>query len=190
MERCRELVKDMEEVGVLKNRTGLNYMIGISYIALREENIVMPLSDFLQFDSTLQVKDLGKSINRLKKLLAQRKRQAQVGASCSKLIPRYCESLNISSKVSILAQTITHRVERADILKSNNIQQNVVAASCLLWTLTLCSIQIQAPDIAMAARAGLSTIMSTFKEIAPHQINIITADIQRDIDVIKESIVQ
>eukprot|EP00915_Cephaloidophora_sp_WS-2016_P008709 GHVH01012138.1.p1 GENE.GHVH01012138.1~~GHVH01012138.1.p1 ORF type:complete len:375 (+),score=43.72 GHVH01012138.1:25-1125(+) len=183
VEHAREVVKDMEAVGCLKNRSGTLYMLAVFYLVLREEKVVKTLKDFIAFDSTYSERELGKAINRLKKLLAQRKRLVSTGASCSELVPRFGTALGLSASLSSLATTIC---AKAEDMSTAQHKPSALAAAALLWTITLCGIvTIQPADVAMAARAGLTTVMITLKEITKLHSLIITLDLEKEIENIK-----
>jgi len=183
MEHAREMIKDMERMGCLKNRTGNVHMLAVVYMVLREENIIKPLKDFTGYDATIQEKDLGKTINRLKKLLAVRKHTVSTGASVSELIPRFGTALGLSRQISVLATNICSKAEKLNGVK---MKSNPLAAACLLWTLTLCGIEgINPADVAMAARSGLTQVMLALKEITQHHALIVTPDIEKYIQTVK-----
>eukprot|EP01053_Blabericola_migrator_P007130 Blabericola_migrator_1__7129@NODE_360_length_9432_cov_135_447517_g288_i0_p3_GENE_NODE_360_length_9432_cov_135_447517_g288_i0NODE_360_length_9432_cov_135_447517_g288_i0_p3_ORF_typecomplete_len334_score55_26TFIIB/PF00382_19/9_4e07TFIIB/PF00382_19/0_0015TF_Zn_Ribbon/PF08271_12/7_5e13Cyclin_C/PF02984_19/6_7e02Cyclin_C/PF02984_19/56Cyclin_C/PF02984_19/0_36zfRING_4/PF14570_6/19zfRING_4/PF14570_6/1_8DUF2614/PF11023_8/0_092DZR/PF12773_7/1_9DZR/PF12773_7/0_2DZR/PF12773_7/7_7e03zfribbon_3/PF13248_6/20zfri len=173
LERCKEMVKDLQVSGNLKSRTGATYMLSIVYLACREEGMTMTLKEVTSFDRTIQEKELAKAINRLKKFLPQRPTGPTTYAS-AELIPRFCAMLQLGGPLIAIAEQIAKKTEQTP---NKHFKPNVLAGAAIYLSAQLHAVQnIHPSDIATAAKCGFQLMMACYKELSPIARSLVPAN--------------
>lgn len=171
VERCKELVKDLQTADQLRNRTGDVYMLSVMYLACREEQMPKSLKELVSYNRSITEKELGRAINRLKRILPPRSQPASVASM--DIIPRICQSLQLSQEVAQVAQ---HVSRKAEMLINKTHRPNSVAAGAVYLVTQICQLGIDAYDIATTARTGASTVLAVYREMLPLSSQLLPAD--------------
>ncbi|KAH0474553.1 MAG: hypothetical protein KVP17_004365 [Porospora cf. gigantea B] len=175
VERCKEIVKDLQTEDALKNRTGPLYMLGVVYLACREEGIQKTLKELVGFDRTFTEKELGKATNRLKKLLPQRRKNNPSHFSASEFLPRFCAGLQISPGLCTLAE---HIAQRAEPNLGRQHRPNAIAAGAIYFVCQLKHVRLDPQDIAGIAKTTLVAVMAVYKEMFSMKQHVLPPELQ------------
>lgn len=173
LERCKEIVKDLQTAGNLKNRTGLTYMLSVVYLSCREEGLAMSLKDFTSFDRTIQERDLGKAVNRIKKLLPQKNLNPVMYAS-AELVSKFAKALSLGPTIVSLAESIARNAEMGK--KSTCTKPQTVAGAAIIISSQLHNVYIAAAEVAQAARSGYQLLVKTYNELLPFVKTLVPAN--------------
>ncbi|KNG78221.1 transcription initiation factor TFIIB [Plasmodium falciparum IGH-CR14] len=68
----KEITKELQDMEQLKNRINNLNMLAVVYLACREAGHIKSIKELITFDRSYKEKDLGKTINKLKKVLPSR----------------------------------------------------------------------------------------------------------------------
>lgn len=86
-------------------------MLAVTYLACREAGVTRTVKELVVYDRAIGEKDLGKAINRIKKILPTR--GGSVSAeSATQLLPRYCSRLQLSMHLSDVAEHIARQASQ------------------------------------------------------------------------------
>lgn len=171
LERCREIVKDLQTADQLRSRTGDVYMLSVTYLACREEQIPKGLKELVSYNRTITEKELGRAINRLKKLLPSRRQP--VAATSADLMPRVCQGLQLSRQITNVAEHVSRQAER---LINRGHRPNSLAAGAVYLVTQICGLDIDAYDIATIAKTGASTVQAVYRELLPISNQLLPPD--------------
>eukprot|EP01071_Lankesteria_metandrocarpae_P002350 Lankesteria_metandrocarpae@DN2264_c0_g1_i2.p1 len=177
VERCKEIVKDLQSSGNLKTRTGTLYMLSVVYIACREESITRSLKELVTYDRTITEKELGRAINRLKKFLPNRSQPLSYAAA--ELMPRFCSRLQLSQQVVNVAD---HVCRKAEQVINRSHRPNSVAAGAIYLVAQLCNAKVDLSDVSAVARTGESTVRTVFKEMLPFTSTLLPPDFRPSLE--------
>ncbi|GIX63788.1 transcription initiation factor TFIIB, putative [Babesia caballi] len=181
LERGKEILKELHDGGHLKGRGNALNILAVLYMACREVGVSRTLKEMVVYDSKVSEKDLGRAINRLKKLLPMRG-NAQV-EDTAQLIPRLCSNLKMTSKLASLCEYAAGKA--AMILRTSHRTTSLAAGVIYFITQVAWSRQFGAavPSLAEIARVcGTSenTIKTTYKELVNITHRILPPNYSRD----------
>ncbi|EPR59690.1 transcription initiation factor IIB [Toxoplasma gondii TgCatPRC2] len=167
LERAKEITKDLMQDGVqLRTRSNTTTMLAITYLACREAGVTRTVKELVVYDRAISEKELGKAINRIKKLLPQRG-GVNSAESATQLLPRYCSRLQLSMHVADVAE---HVAKRATQVIISSHRPNSVAAAAIWLVVKLLNSSTnpnlpKASEIASVTGAGEHTLRSIYKDM-------------------------
>ncbi|KAK2195411.1 bifunctional Transcription factor TFIIB/Transcription factor TFIIB [Babesia duncani] len=166
LERAKEMIKELNESQQLKSRVNVINILAVIYLGCREVGLTRTLKELCIYDRNLTEKDLGRAINRLKKMLPNRGNA--VVEDTSHLIPRFCSRLRLPSSI---ASTCEYAAAKASMILRTSHRTTSLAAGIIFLVVQLTSSpnpQNPPPSITSIAEVcGISenTVRSTFKEL-------------------------
>ncbi|CBZ51496.1 At4g37010, related [Neospora caninum Liverpool] len=167
LERAKEITKDLMQDGAqLRTRSNATTMLAIIYLACREAGVTRTVKELVVYDRAISEKELGKAINRIKKLLPQRGGVSSA-ESATQLLPRYCSRLQLSMHVADVAE---HVAKRATQVIISSHRPNSVAAAAIWLVVKLLNASTnpnlpKASEIANVTGAGEHTLRSIYKDM-------------------------
>ncbi|KFG30843.1 transcription initiation factor IIB, partial [Toxoplasma gondii p89] len=173
LERAKEITKDLMQDGVqLRTRSNTTTMLAITYLACREAGVTRTVKELVVYDRAISEKELGKAINRIKKLLPQRG-GVNSAESATQLLPRYCSRLQLSMHVADVAEHVAKRATQVIISSHRHVlarRPNSVAAAAIWLVVKLLNSSTnpnlpKASEIASVTGAGEHTLRSIYKDM-------------------------
>ncbi|UKJ90209.2 transcription initiation factor TFIIb [Theileria orientalis] len=163
IERSKEILKELNQMGHLKSRCNTLNILAVIYLALRESSVSRSLRELAIYDRNLTVKDLGRAINRLKKVLPTRGNAPT--EDVSQLIPRFCSKLSLTNEIITLCETVAHR---SSLLLTTAHRTTSLAAGIIYMVTHLLvgrSSPVTMSDIGEVCGTSVGTIKNTHKEL-------------------------
>eukprot|EP01069_Polyplicarium_translucidae_P003424 Polyplicarium_translucidae@DN2305_c0_g1_i1.p1 len=176
VERCKEIVKDLQNGGNLRSRTGTMNMLAVVYLACREEGVTRTIKELVSFDRGISEKELGRSINRLKKLLPPRNQP--LASAAAELIPRYCHRLSLSQQIVNVAE---HACRKAEQFINRSHHPNSIAAGAIYFVALLCDAKPTPLAIANVAGVGEMTLRAIYKDLLSYAAALLPKDFKPSI---------
>ncbi|KAF8820700.1 transcription initiation factor IIB [Cardiosporidium cionae] len=175
VEIAKEIAKELQEMNQLKNRGNMLSMLAVIYLACREANLTRTIKELIIYDRSLTEKELGKAINRVKKLLPQR--GPAFSESATQLLPRLCSRLNLSINITDIAEHVTKRSQH---YITTSHRPNTLAAGAIFFVVQLCSVREsefpKASKIAEVTGAGEHTMKNVCKELLDYAEVLLPSD--------------
>ncbi|KAF8820511.1 transcription initiation factor IIB [Cardiosporidium cionae] len=175
IEIAKEITKELQEMNQLKNRGNMLTMLAVIYLACREANLTRTIKELIIYDRSLTEKELGKAINRVKKLLPQR--GPAFSESATQLLPRLCSRLNLSINITDIAE---HVIKRSQHYITTSHRPNTLAAGAIFFVVQLCSVREsgfpKASKVAEVTGAGEHTMKSVCKELLDYAEVLLPSD--------------
>lgn len=170
IERCKEMVKDMQAADLLRTRTGTLYMVAVVFLVAREEKLFPTLKEYCKYDQTLTERDLAKAINKIKKSVAQSASGAANSAvatvhASAELVPRYAAQLSLSQHLIEVAQQICRETER---IAKGQYRPNMLAAAAIYLTTQLHNVQVPPAEIATVSKSAFQQFAQVYNKILPY----------------------
>lgn len=166
IERAKEITKELQDMEQLKNRINNLNMLAVVYLACREAGHIKSIKELITFDRSFKEKDLGKTINKLKKILPSR--AFVYNENISHLIFTLSNRLQLSIDV---IESIEYVVKKATTLITTSHRLNSLCGGSIHLIVELNTTDeknLKLPNIAqIAAVCGVTTntLKTTFKEL-------------------------
>ncbi|GBE60867.1 transcription initiation factor [Babesia ovata] len=166
LDRGKEIMKELNQLNQLKGRCNGVNTLAIIYMASREVGVCRTLKEMVIYDRKISQKDLGRAINRLKRILPTRGNAAVEDAA--QLLPRLCSRLGINSRASSLCEYVAGKA--ALILHTSHRTTSLAAAiiyfiAQVAWSPVFGNKVPQLSQISMVCGAAECTIRTTFREL-------------------------
>ncbi|ORM40883.1 Transcription initiation factor IIB [Babesia sp. Xinjiang] len=166
IERGKEILKELNDANQLKGRSNMLNMLAVVYMACREVGVSRTLKELVICDSKITEKELGRAINRMKKLLP--KRGDATVEDTSQLLPRFCSKLNVPNKMASLCEYAAGKA--ALILRTSHRTTSLAAGTIYFITQVawLPNIETKPPtasEIATVCGVSENTLKSVYKEL-------------------------
>lgn len=185
LERAKEITKDLMQDNQQYPRTRNNTttMLAVTYLACREAGVTRTVKELVVYDRAISEKELGKAINRIKKLLPQRG-DASSAESATQLLPRYCSRLQLSVHVSDVAEHVAKRA--AQVIISSH-RPNSIAGAAIWLVVQLLNAATnphlpKAAEIASVTGAGEHTLRSIYKDMLDVAEHLLPAEFQPTVE--------
>ncbi|GFE55026.1 transcription initiation factor [Babesia ovis] len=173
IERGKEILKELNDANQIKGRCNMLNILAVVYMACREVGVCRTLKELILCDSKISQKDLGRAINRMKKLLPSRG-NASV-EDTAQLIPRFCSRLRLSDRMASLCEYAAGKA--AMILRTSHRTTSLAAGiiyfiTQVAWSPQMGSKMPTIGDIAAVCDTSENTVKSTYRELVnvTHQI--------------------
>ncbi|SBT30606.1 transcription initiation factor TFIIB, putative [Plasmodium ovale wallikeri] len=176
IERAKEITKELQvgyslctarlEMEQLKNRINNLNMLAVVYLACREAGHIKSIKELITFDRSYKEKDLGKTINKLKKVLPSR--AFVYNENISHLIYSLSNRLQLSVD---LIEAIDYVVKKATTLITTSHRLNSLCGGSIYLIVELNSNEEKnvklPPLVQIASVCGVTTntLKTTFKEL-------------------------
>ncbi|KAK1937590.1 putative transcription initiation factor TFIIB [Babesia divergens] len=166
MERGKEILKELNDISQLKGRVNALNILSVIYLGGREVGVCRTLKELAIYDSKLSQKDIGRAINRIKRLLPTRGNA--VVEDTAQLIPRFCSVLRLSNKIASLCEYVAGR---AVLILRTSHRTTSLAAAVIYFVVQLVAgadPNAKIPTIMQISEvcgASETTIKSTYKEL-------------------------
>ncbi|CDR93952.1 transcription initiation factor TFIIB, putative [Babesia bigemina] len=181
LDRGKEIMKELNDLNQLKGRcNGLN-TLAVIYMASREVGVCRTLKEMVVYDSKISQKDLGRAINRLKRILPMRG-NAMV-EDTAQLIPRLCSRLKINSRAAALCE---YAAGKATIILRTSHRTTSLAAAIIYfvtqvaWSPVFGNKVPEIAEICMVCGTCESTIKATYKELLKITHRILPPNFNRE----------
>ncbi|KAK1443849.1 transcription factor TFIIB [Babesia gibsoni] len=166
LERCKEILKELNDTNQLKGRTNTINILSVIYLGCREVGVSRTLKELIIYDSKISQKELGRAINRIKRLLPTRGNA--LVEDTAQLIPRFCSLLRLSNKIASLCEYAAGKAVL--ILRISHRTTSLAAGIIYLIVQLVASADptVSVPtitEISNVCGASESTIKTTFKEL-------------------------
>lgn len=140
-------------------------MLAVVYLACREEGMTWTLKELTSFDRTIQEKEIGKAVNKIKKTLPQKNLQPMSIYASAELVAKIAKILQLAPPVIVTAQCIAKKAEQS---MSKGTRPNNVAAAAIYMAAQLHNIQqLGKVGIAQASKSGYLPMLDVYKEMLP-----------------------
>ncbi|VWU52118.1 transcription initiation factor TFIIB, putative [Hepatocystis sp. ex Piliocolobus tephrosceles] len=166
IERAKEITKELQELEQLKNRTNNLNMLAVVYLACREAGHIKSIKELITFDKSYKEKDLGKTINKLKKVLPSR--AFVYNENISHLIYSLSNRLQLSFDI---IEEIEYVVKKATTLITTSHRLNSLCGGSIHLVVELNTNDeknIKLPNLSQIATVcgvTTNTLKTTFKEL-------------------------
>lgn len=166
LERCKEMLKELNDSNQLKGRTNTVNVLALVYLGCREVGVSRTLKELAIYDSKVSQKELGRAINRTKRLLPNRGNA--VVEDTAQLIPRFCSLLRLSNKIASLCEYVAGKAVM--VLRTSH-RTTSLAAGVIYFIVHLVSAadpSVNVPsvvDISRVCGTSESTIKAAVKEL-------------------------
>ncbi|SBT87087.1 transcription initiation factor TFIIB, putative [Plasmodium malariae] len=166
IERAKEITKELQEMEQLKNRINNLNMLAVVYLACREAGHIKSIKELITFDRSYKEKDLGKTINKLKKVLPTR--AFVYNENISHLIYSLSNRLQLSVE---LIEAIEYVVKKATTLITTSHRLNSLCGGSIHLIVELNTTEennVKLPNLSqIASVCGVTTntLKTTFKEL-------------------------
>ncbi|EZG68303.1 putative transcription initiation factor IIB [Gregarina niphandrodes] len=161
LERCREIIKDLQTTGNLKSRTGVTNMLAVVYLAARDDADPLSLKQLTSFDRAITEKDIGKAVNKIKKLLPQNRTAGATTFASKELALRFAASLMLADCVRDLAAHMCVQSEMTKVIPVSS-RPHILAGAAIFLACQLYVTQIAATDLAVTAQCGLQSLVEYY----------------------------
>ncbi|GAW79072.1 transcription initiation factor TFIIB [Plasmodium gonderi] len=166
IERAKEITKELQEMEQLKNRINNLNMLAVVYLACREAGHIKSIKELITFDRSYKETDLGKTINKLKKILPSR--AFVYNENISHLIFTLSNRLQLSIDV---IEAIEYVVKKATTLITTSHRLNSLCGGSIHLIVELNTTDeknLKLPNISQIATVcgvTTNTLKTTFKEL-------------------------
>ncbi|SCL96071.1 transcription initiation factor TFIIB, putative [Plasmodium chabaudi chabaudi] len=166
IERAKEITKELQDMEQLKNRINNLNMLAVVYLACREAGHIKSIKELITFDRSYKEKDLGKTINKLKKVLPSR--AFVYNENISHLIYSLSNRLQLSTD---LIEAIEYVVKKATTLITTSHRLNSLCGGSIHLIVELNTSEeknVKLPhlsQIASVCGVTTNTLKTTFKEL-------------------------
>ncbi|SOV10156.1 transcription initiation factor TFIIB, putative [Plasmodium gaboni] len=166
IERAKEITKELQDMEQLKNRINNLNMLAVVYLACREAGHIKSIKELITFDRSYKEKDLGKTINKLKKVLPTR--AFVYNENISHLIYSLSNRLQLSID---LIEAIEYVVKKASTLITTSHRLNSLCGGSIHLIVELNTSEeknLKLPNISQIATVcgvTTNTLKTTFKEL-------------------------
>ncbi|XP_952518.1 transcription initiation factor tfiib, putative [Theileria annulata] len=163
VERSKEILKELNQMGHLRSRSNSLNTLAVLYLACRESSVSRSLRELVIYDRSLTVKELGRAINRLKKVLPNRGNAPT--EDVSQLMPRFCSRLNLSNEFMTTCEAIAQK----SFVLLTSAHRTTSLAGGIIYLVTRLFFADDSPisisDISQVCGTSTGTIKTTFKEL-------------------------
>lgn len=167
VERAKEITKELYDIEQLKTRSNTLNMLAVVYLACREAGHIKSIKELITFDRSFKEKDLGKTINKLKKALPNR--AFVYNEDISHLIYSLSNRLQLSVD---LIDDIEFIVKKASTLITTSHRLNSLCGGSIYLVVELNALDSEEkiklpslPQIASVCGVTSNTLKTTFKEL-------------------------
>ncbi|CRH03038.1 transcription initiation factor TFIIB, putative [Plasmodium relictum] len=166
IERAKEITKELQDLEQLKNRINNLNMLAVVYLACREAGHIKSIKELITFDRSYKEKDLGKTINKLKKVLPTR--AFVYNENISHLIYSLSNRLQLSTD---LIEAIEYVVKKATTLITTSHRLNSLCGGSIHLIVELNTNEeknVKLPNLSQIATVcgvTTNTLKTTFKEL-------------------------
>lgn len=130
--RCCEIIKYLDNIDQLRNRTNYSWILAVVYMACRQERAGRTITELVRAQPTVKDAEVARNYWKLDKLLAGTSVRDGVGASSSvasdNYIVRYCSKLGLNQAERI-AEHISIQANRFGL--SSRRSPNLIAAASI-----------------------------------------------------------
>ncbi|KAF4697723.1 Transcription initiation factor IIB [Perkinsus olseni] len=182
--RCCQILKQMDDNGLLKGKTNYPWLLAVTYMACRQEGAGRSIKEILAAQPTVKDKEVAKNFWRLEKMLqkasVQEARTAAGGGPVSgakvggagavagdTFMPRYCNRLGIP-ECEKAADHVAMQAGRYGLIGSRN--PSAVAAGALLAVAYAMNVQKKPSldSLSAVSQCSVNMIRQSYLTLRPH----------------------